>query len=383
MDPRMRRRHRAATVGTATALLAMLTFAPQESGDMHAARVTAEYPLVGALPGGSGGKTPAAGFQPAVTVAPAARMAPVPLGMTEKTCVGDVAKKAKAWYPGPSTSTLYDTSFKRGPALPDLREYTPQGLAAWPNWDGAGHSLLVVAAYRLGHHSRLYGIDPETGKIVGTVRIAESHLGGIAISGPWLFTQAASAFMKPEGVNRFPLADLRAKMIAPDKPVMRPVGAPQKIYSADFMTTYGGEIFAGQHNKKSTDRMFRYAVGPDGSLTVVGRSWEVPARTQGVLVTDDLFMFVASDASDRGRMWVVRRDGPVPGKAPGRCFRNPDLGQGMAIIDGAVFVSYESGAKHFDKPSTANKIKNLHRTTIATLSALADEVGAAVGGLGR
>lgn len=384
MDARTRRRHRVATVGTGAALFATLAFVPHETGGLKATRITTEAPLVGTLPAAAGGKSPTTGFRPtpAMPAIPSAAIPAVPLGVTEKSCVGKVAKKAKPWYPGPSTSALYDTSFKRGPALPDLAEYTPQGLAAWPNWDGAGHSLLVIAAYRLGHHSRLYGVDPTTGKIVGTVRIAESHLGGIAISGPWLFTQAASKWMKPEGVNRFPLADLRAKMLAPDKPVMRPVGTPQRIYSSDFMTSYNGEVWAGQHNKTKSDRMFRYAVGADGLLTPIGPPFQVPARTQGVLVTADRFVFVASDASDRGRMWVVRRGDTAPGAPRGACFRNPDLGQGMADLDGTVFVAYESGAKHFDKPSTANKIRNLHEGSVATLSAFAESIPATLGGLG-
>jgi hypothetical protein len=383
MDPRRRRRHRVITVGTGMALLATLAFAPHEGGTVQTARVTTEHPLVGSLPRAGDGAPPAAASPAAPVAAPVVAPVAALLGVGKVGCVGAVAPKARPWYPGPSTSVLYDTSFKRGPALPDLAEYTPQGLAAWPNWDGAGHNLLVIAAYRLGHLSRLYGVDPNSGRILGTVRIAESHLGGIAISGPWLFTQAASKWMRPEGVNKFPLADLRAKMIAPGQPVMKPVGAPQTIYSADFMTSYAGEIWAGQHNKLKADRMYRYAVGPDGALTVVGGPWEVPARTQGVAVTQDLFMFVASDASARGRMWVVRRGEPDLDRAPGRCFRNPDLGQGMAIIGGTVFVSYESGAKRFDKPHTANKIRNLHETSVATVSALAQGVPAAVAGLGR
>jgi hypothetical protein len=368
--PLTRRTHRSATVGVGAALFATLAFVPIGGGAPQAARATSERPL--AAPAGAGGKLLTAGLNtvPAVALAPAPAPAPAGPGVSKEACVGEVKKKAKAWYPGPSTSVVYDSTFKRGPALPDLDEYTPQGLAAWENWDGKGHSLLVVAAYRLGHHSRLYGIDPKTGKIVGTVRIAESHLGGIAISGGWLFTQAASRWMRPEGVNRFPLTDLRAKMTAPEKPVMRPVGTPQQIYSADFMTSYAGEVWAGQHNKTANDRMYRYAVGPDGMLSVIGDAWEVPARTQGVLVTADEFMFVASDASTRGRMWVVRRGQADLDHAPGRCFRNPDLGQGMAIVDGVAYVAYESGAKRFDKKSTANKIRNLHRTPLSTLASV-------------
>lgn len=375
MDPRSRRRQRLAMVGTGSALLGVLAFAPLSGEAPQVARVTSEQSLVGSFSGATGGKRPTSGG-----LAAAALTAPASTALAEAACIGDVVPKAKPWYPGPSTSVLYDTTFGSGPALPDLDEYTPQGLAAWPNWDGAGHSLLLVAAYQLGHHSRLYGIDPTTGKVLGTVRIAASHLGGIAIAGDWLFTQANSALMLPEGVNKFPLADLRAKLLAPGKPIMSPVGDPQTIYSADFMTSYGGDVWAGQYNIAAPDKMFRYAVYPDGTLAPVGDAWQVPARTQGALVTEDKFVFVASDSSPRGRMWVVRRGEPDLAKATGTCFRNPDLGQGMAILDGKAFVSYESGSRPFaKKKSTPNKIRNLHQTTLDALNGLVDAVPGVVG----
>lgn len=83
-----------------------------------------------------------------------------------------------AWYQGKTASNVYDTTFSAGPAVPGLREYVPQGIAAWHNWDAAGHDLLVVSSYRDGSGTaRLFGIDAATGKHVGTVAIAPTHAG--------------------------------------------------------------------------------------------------------------------------------------------------------------------------------------------------------------
>src|SRR5690348_1881356 len=84
-------------------------------------------------------------------------------------------------YEGRSVSRLYDTVFSSGPAIPHLNERIPQGLTTWPNWDGAGHTLLLLGMYRPSDDSYLVGIDPDNGRTVGAVRIDESHVGGIGV----------------------------------------------------------------------------------------------------------------------------------------------------------------------------------------------------------
>jgi hypothetical protein len=96
-----------------------------------------------------------------------------------------------AWYQGKTASNVYDTRFSAGPAVPGLRDYVPQGVATWHNWDAAGRDLLVISSYRDGGgRAGLFGIDAGTGKHVGTVAIAPTHAGGIAITKGWAFVQA-------------------------------------------------------------------------------------------------------------------------------------------------------------------------------------------------
>src|SRR5919206_2097413 len=57
----------------------------------------------------------------------------------------------------------YHQVFSPGPAVPYLSGWTPQGLTTWHDWDGRGHTALLLGMYRRGAQSYLVGIDPRTG----------------------------------------------------------------------------------------------------------------------------------------------------------------------------------------------------------------------------
>src|SRR4051795_4185071 len=129
-----------------------------------------------------------------------------------------------AWYQGKTASNVYDTRFSAGPAVPGLRDDVPQGVAAWRDWDAAGHDLLVVSSYRDGGgKARLFGIDAGTGKHVGTVAIAPTHAGGIAITNGWAFVQGQDSGTK-HYVRKYELSQLRSAMKAKGTPYLKQIG---------------------------------------------------------------------------------------------------------------------------------------------------------------
>lgn len=69
--------------------------------------------------------------------------------------------------------------------MPDEKTDVPQGVATWRNWDGKGHDIFLVVLYHTGQHARIYGITTGGG-LVGTMEIAETHAGGIAVAGKWV-----------------------------------------------------------------------------------------------------------------------------------------------------------------------------------------------------
>jgi hypothetical protein len=276
---------------------------------------------------------------------------------------------SSGFYPGPAASNVYDDTFAKGPGIPGLPGYTPQGITTWSNWDGNGHSLLVLGAYRRGHTSRLFGIDPVSGKTIGDVKISETHLGGLAVVGKWLITQGSETTSTPEQVRRYKLSDLRSKLKASGTPTLGATGSTQKIFSADYMSSYGGRIWSGRFSAGSDSKMYEYKVSSDGKLSVTGTSYQVPPRTQGLMVTSDRFVFSTSLGLGQSNMYVVRRGSHTLSAAEGRCFRMPSMGEGVTRADGKVFVVYESGADQYRDGAT-NVITNLHKGSWSTLSAL-------------
>ena len=132
-----------------------------------------------------------------------------------------------------------------------------------------------------------------------------------------------------------------------------------------------------------------YKVDKDGRLTQVPGLWQVPIKTQGLVVTQDFFIYSTShDRDKRSNLYVVRRgeDEHELEKARLFCFRSPSMSEGIAVYGDNVYVTYESGAAIFnpkegpgpgpDKPNLPrNIIKNLHRAPLASLVELPPRSG--------
>lgn len=278
----------------------------------------------------------------------------------------------KARYEGRSSSKVYDRLFRPGPRVPHLAGWVPQGLATWQNWNGRGHTLLLLGMYRRGSQSYLAGVDPRTGRHVGTVRAKAAHFGALGVNNGWLIAQDnLTGGGSAPAVRRYKLATLRTQMAKAirtgGKPFVAAHGRPQRLYGASFMAVHDGSMWIGRYAKKKPARMYRYTVAPSGSLRAVEGPWPVPSRTQGVLVTDRHFVFTASAGGKRGTMTVVRRSAPAK---PVACLWTPSLPQTMTQVAGRVYTAYESGAAKFAVPGVLNRIAELHTGLIDSLTRL-------------
>lgn len=287
----------------------------------------------------------------------------------------------KPLYEGRSVSRLYDRIFAPGPRVPYLNEHVPQGLTAWPNWDGRGNPLLLVGMYRPNNLSYLVGIDPHTGLHVGTVLVDESHLGGLGVLGDWLIAQDNVRPGSAPSVRRYRLADLRAAMLEASQsgymPYLPMDGKPQSVHGASFMTVAEGSLWAGRYHRRSTGHMFRYTVDVTGMLHLEKGRWRVPPRTQGVLVTPRHFLFASDDGALAGRLRVYRRETDAPLAGPVGCLFTPSLPQNLTVYGGKVFAVFESGAFRFDRPRYVNRIAKLHMADLDTLERVVDPTGLA------
>jgi len=361
--------------GTATAL----GMALHPSVSAQAAAPVAEYAAPMSDP--SSGGPSRANAEPATVQSepmPAAADRPsgLPLPSIPLTC-DLTGQGARTFYPGPAGSALYDGLFRAGWAIPYLDEkYTPQGLTAWPRWFNDGGSLVIVGMYQKNQDSYLVGIDPTNGKVYGTIRVLQSHLGGLAVLGDYLFAQD-DAVWGGEKVRRYKLTDLAAAFEQShtdgSKPYVKRYGEPQPVYFASFLSAYNGHLWSGHHGGH-IDKMYEYSVSADGILTQVGSAWEVPAYTDGLVVTADRFIFVSHNA-DGDRPGMITVSGKAHRLADGSamCFGAPSLGEGAVLDNDQVLVLYESGSYRFTK--SANKVTHVHEAPYAQLHALAGPKG--------
>ncbi|GAA1614137.1 hypothetical protein GCM10009789_80340 [Kribbella sancticallisti] len=277
------------------------------------------------------------------------------------------ATGGKPFYDGPSASKVYDARFSNSAAVPNLGTHTPQGAGTWWNWDGS-KDLILVTAYRKGANSQIIGIDPATNKTVGVVAIAATHAGGITTSNGWAFVQGST-----NGIRKYKLSSLKAAMKAAGTPYLKAVGSERKVYGASFLTSYGGYLWSGKFNDKGRDKMYQYKINSNGTLTTINKAWEVPTKTQGLLVTGSHFVFSTSYGRDkRSNLYVVRRGQPDLDKARLSCFRAPSMSEGITEYGGRAYLVYESASHLYrSDPKTLNVIPRLHKATISSLTGLA------------
>ncbi len=285
------------------------------------------------------------------------------------------------FYPGRSVSRIYDSLFAAGPAMPHLSGHIPQGLTTWRNWDGAGNTLLLLGMYRPWADSFLVGIDPTTGRHVGSVRVHESHLGGIGVIGNWLITQHTAGPSSEQAVRRYRVDRLRTAMTEAaatgTRPYLESDGDPQRIRAVSFMNVAEGSLWIGRHRSAGVTRMYRYTVDETGTLRTIDGPWKVPPRTQGLLVTPDHFLFASSEGLGEGRLRVYRRAAAKGLGLPVACLWTPSLPQNLTEHQGKVFTAFESGAYRFDRPHLRNRITRLHVTDLTSLLAATDPVAVA------
>ncbi len=271
------------------------------------------------------------------------------------------------FYDGPSASKKYDGFFSNSANVAGLGTHTPQGIGSWWNWDGS-KDLLLVASYRDGARSNIYGIDPATGATVGVVAIAGSHVGGITTTKGWAFVSGGS-----DSIRKYRLTELRDAMKAAGTPYLAQVGPDRSVAGSSFLTSYGDSLWSGSFNETGRGTMHEYKIADEGTLTTVAGAWEVPTKAQGLMVTGTHFIYSTSyGRKNRSNLYVVRRGQRDLDKAQLSCFRAPSMTEGITEYNGRAYLVYESGSHLYrSDPATLNVITKLHKASVASLTSLA------------
>jgi hypothetical protein len=277
-------------------------------------------------------------------------------------------------YQGLSVSALYDQLFRPGPAMPNLQNHIPQSLATWHDWDGQGNDLLLLGEYHEHEDSYLVGLDPDSGKLLGTVRVAPSHLGGMAFLGSWLFTgdnpwpHAGSPTVTRYRTDHLRTA-MRAAIDSGDRPYLHSDGPRQDIHATDFMASDGHSMYTGNHGNPIDGVMYRYRLTDDGWLKKVEGAWSVPPRAQGMVMTPDKFIFSSDNGSGRGWLTVVDRARPSHVVS---CIWVPSMPEDIERYNGRLVMAFESGTTQYAHNRPTNRITRLHTAPLAPLLALTD-----------
>jgi hypothetical protein len=271
------------------------------------------------------------------------------------------------FYDGPSASKKYDARFSNSASIPNLSTYTPQGAGTWYNWDGSGQNLLLVAAYREGADSEIYGIDPASGSTVGVVAIAETHGGGITVSKGWAFVAGQGS-----SIRKYRLTELRDALKAAGTPYLAQVGTARDVAGSSFIGGYGDSLFAGTFNDTGRGTMYEYKIADDGTLTTQAGGWEIPTKTQGLTVTASHFIYSTSyGRGNRSNIYVVKRGQKDLDAAALSCFRAPSMTEGITEYNGTAYLVYESGSYLYaSDPATLNVIPRMHKASISSLTSL-------------
>ena len=139
---------------------------------------------------------------------------------------------------------------------------------------------------------------------------------------------------------------------------------------ASFLAVYGDILLVGKHDEvRSTMR--KYRIRDDGTISnQVGNTIEVPAKTQGLLVLPNYFVYSTSlGRTKRSNIYVVKRGYELLDNAEAegqlKCFRAPTMSEGVTISQGRVYLMFESGASHYaddedGKGEPDRVIKQLH-----------------------
>lgn len=286
------------------------------------------------------------------------------------------------FYPGPSASATYDSTFHKSVAVPsgllDDR-YVPQGLAYWNDWKGTTEDVLLISAYQDSNGDKdpdgpsgVFGVvlsGERRGTGLGRMLIAQTHAGGLAIAG-------GHVYVGGEGIVRWWSTDvLRNQLEGPNSPTTVPPKGTQNVAGkASFLGKQGGKIWTGDFDENAHASMWQYDPAADGSLTYTGEKRWVPKKTQGMAVVDGHFVFGTSFGRDnRSNVWV--RPTSLTSDitdATSFCMRAPSMIEGLAYGtsngNSHLWAVYESGS--YTYRDSLNPITHVHWAEGSTVAGL-------------
>lgn len=277
---------------------------------------------------------------------------------------------------GAAVSASYGRYFNAGADQHWLDQpYTPQGLAAWPDWRGGTEDLLVVGMHHENEDenaSLIYGMTPGGTHRGAALLPVGAHAGGVKIHGSWLYVQQNTST-----IRRYPLSAVRDSFLSAGVQSLGS-GTSLTVTGVSTFDIDGGYLYGARFNDGSRDVMRRYRITSTGGLDL-DEGWgpiQVPLKTQGLLVLSNTYIFSTSHTRNaRGNIYVVRRGysaGEEFTSVQYRCFQSVAMVQELTGMNGTTYLLNESAAQEFDDwyDQPIHKIRRIHEADTETLRSL-------------
>ena len=238
-----------------------------------------------------------------------------------------------------SANTAPLPAFGDGPPIlhvGDGSDWVPQGLGYDPSTD---QLLTTYYSSPDGNPDRDTGIllsiqDRATGnEVLSALLAGPDHGGGVAIDGDHVWVTSSDGY-----VYLYSMADIKAANGATVQPQTRfPVPA------SAYLTVHGGRLYVGSFDEEDPGSVYSVPLGADGqpSGPPVFEA-TAPPRSQGLAVTDDGYVFSTSWGRENpSELISISHSGEV------KHLTAPNMSEGLVIVNGQVYVVYESGASAY------------------------------------
>jgi hypothetical protein len=272
------------------------------------------------------------------------------IGATLATA-GILAATTPAQAADPVRYQTYYSIFERGqqhiPYL-DTTPYVPQGLAYWPEQDA-----MIVSYYHTdGGRAIIAILDRTTSTHLKTLYLDDSgHAGGLAMSGTYLWVASGT------NVIRYSKATLAQS--ADGAQLTRDRG--YTLLAGSFIEVIGDKMYVGSFDPDSSGRAYRYTLDSGQNPVYDGHSFTVPSKVQGMAITSTHFVWSRSYGRDNdSELTVDPRSGPIT-----RTVVAPNMSEDLAIVNGELYVVYESGALKY--ADADYKVRTIHHGPLAEL----------------
>jgi hypothetical protein len=218
----------------------------------------------------------------------------------------------------------------------DGSDWVPQGLGYDPSTD---QLLTTYYSSPDGDPDRDAGIllsiqDRATGnEFLSALLAGPDHGGGVAIDGDHVWVTSSDGY-----VYLYSMADIKAAHGATVQPQARfPVPA------SAYLTVHDGRLYVGSFDEEDPGSVYSVPLGADGqpSGPPVFEA-TAPPRSQGLAVTDDGLVFSTSWGRENpSELISISSSGEV------KHLTAPNMSEGLVIVNGQVYVVYESGASAY------------------------------------